>query len=660
MVFLTAAGMSLKANDAIRIHGYVKDTITMAPLNNYPVYLDIDSCTGGFTYHSIVYTNANGFYADTITFNTPNAQSGMLNVKVYDCHQYAWIQHCNFAPGALVFERDFWVCTGTPPPPCHADFHAVPASPPPLTMHFNNLSTGSTGPWFWSFGDGSSSTNFDPNHTYAAPGLYTVTLSMGDSTQGCWDYETKQIQVGDSIPPQCHAAFTWYCDSMNTNGVVHFINQSTPQEANWSWNFGDGSPVSYQKNPEHIFPGPGDYNVCLTMYTLNQQCTSTECHLVHVGNPPPPPCENWFTLMKNWLHVDFEGHILGNPPATYSWTFGDGSSGSGQNVAHQYAAPGIYTVTLHTVTQDSNQCEWTRTQNIQVGDSNNIRQVYGQVFKGNFPMNAGMVMIFGLDTIPGAMPFFANDIVDSSGVYMFPYVPEGDYIIWAMPFDSVGGYLPTYYGNVLWWEDATVIHLGQPVNPYNISLIQATNMAAGNGGINGQVNTSGLKSAQVDQIAMILNNEQGQQVGFRKVKANGKFDFSGMAYGTYYLKPELPGTGSQTVKVVLSAAQPTAQVVMTLSGSNILGVSENGMVDEFRAYPLPVKDVLNLSIRLTSESTVTTEIFNFSGQVVYGAINQLSKGSNQLKLDVSALTSGLYVLRMTSSEGIKIVQKFVK
>jgi PKD repeat protein len=531
-------------------------------------------------------------------------------------------------------------------------------------MFFNNLSYNSTGPWFWSFGDGTSSTMFSPTHTYAAPGLYNVSLHIGDSSTGCWDYVVKLIHVGDSIPPACQAAFYYYHDSTNANNVYHFVNQSNPQDAAWYWNFGDpasgANNVSHLKNAEHVFSQPGDYNVCLTMTTTNPQCTSTVCHIVHVGPPPPPPCENWITYMKNWLHVEYEGHILGNPPATYNWTFGDGHSASGQNVVHDYAAPGLYTVTLHTVTSDSNHCEWNRSIQIHVGDSTNIRQVYGQVFAGNFPMAMGMVMIFGLDTVPGTLPFFASDIVDSMGVYMFPYVPEGDFIVWALPFDSTGGYLPTYYGNVLWWNQATVIHLGQPVNPYNINLIQATSMPSGSGGINGQVNAGGLKSSQVSNIAMILENSYQQQIGFRKVRASGAFDFSQMGFGTYYLRPELAGTTAQTVKVEISSSKPVASVVMTLNGNSIMGIDENPIVDEFLMYPMPVKDVLNLNLTLTTSTTVRSEILNFTGQSVYDASFSLSKGGNTLKLDAGLLAPGVYILKMTSPDGIRIVRKFVK
>jgi len=112
--------------------------------------------------------------------------------------------------------------------------------------------------------------------------------------------------------------------------------------------------------------------------------------------------------------------------------------------------------------------------------------------------------------------------------------------------------------------------------------------------------------------------------------------------------------------VVLSAANPVATVTMTYNGSNILGVSETSAVESFVAYPNPVNNVLNLTLKLNTSANVTAEIYSFTGQKVVSQDFSLSLGANTLSLDLGMLNSGLYTLRMTSPEGIRIVQKFVK
>jgi hypothetical protein len=185
-------------------------------------------------------------------------------------------------------------------------------------------------------------------------------------------------------------------------------------------------------------------------------------------------------------------------------------------------------------------------------------------------------------------------------------------------------------------------------------------MPVGPGGITGQVNTQGLKSSTVDQIAMILTDEQGQNLGFRKCNVAGTFDFSSMAYGTYYLKPELPNFTSDVVKVVLSASNPVANVTMTFSSSGILGVNDiQSSLESFIVYPNPASDVLNVNLKLTSSANPIAQIYNFSGQLVYSENFGLSKGENQIKLNVSTLTTGMYTLRIISPEGIIISQKIM-
>ena len=69
-----------------------------------------------------------------------------------------------------------------------ADFSSTPASTdeivlPDANVQFEDLSTGAIS-WFWDFGDGNTSAEQSPNHTYAQAGNYTVTLRVSDEN-GC-------------------------------------------------------------------------------------------------------------------------------------------------------------------------------------------------------------------------------------------------------------------------------------------------------------------------------------------------------------------------------------------------------------------------------------------------------------------------------------------
>lgn len=79
--------------------------------------------------------------------------------------------------GRRAFTRWTFVTMGPPPV---AAFSGSPRNgQAPLAVQFQDLSTGEIDAWAWSFGDGTSSTEANPAHVYAAPGSYTVSLTVG-------------------------------------------------------------------------------------------------------------------------------------------------------------------------------------------------------------------------------------------------------------------------------------------------------------------------------------------------------------------------------------------------------------------------------------------------------------------------------------------------
>jgi len=77
-----------------------------------------------------------------------------------------------------------------------ADFTANPTSgPAPLLVQFTDTSTGGPTLWSWDFGDGGTSTERNPAHTYTAEGVYTVTLTASDAHESDTVTKTGYIIV---------------------------------------------------------------------------------------------------------------------------------------------------------------------------------------------------------------------------------------------------------------------------------------------------------------------------------------------------------------------------------------------------------------------------------------------------------------------------------
>lgn len=553
---------------------------------------------------------------------------------------------------------------------CHAAFTISPDSANVNdTIHFFDQSTtgsGSISKWIWSFGDGAMQTitypqNPNVTHSYLLPGTYVVCLAIQGSDSTCYDQTCDTINVGN--PPQCIAAFTTFPDSTSALMTYHFVDQSIGNIASWLWNFDDPATgvnnYSSVQNPFHTYSAPGTYNVCLTIQGADSSCTDVTCHSVVVIIGPGCQANYSYSLdpASGIYTVNFTNLSTGGP-ATWLWNFGDGSASTVENPSHTYTAPGTYQTCLTMTT--INNCTSTYCQNLVIPDTTAYNQIYGQVFAGSFPLDAGMVMIFSLDTSMNYQPYFNVFSIDSNGVYYFTLVPEGNYYILAIPFDS-NGYLPTYYGDVLNWQQATLITLGTPSNPYNINLLPAGVMASGPGSASGLINMARVKSTFVDKVNMILKNDLGEAIGFTQVKEDGSFDFSEMAYGTYYLYPEMPGIISDQIAITLTAEKPHAEVTMTFDGNKILGAGESASVlKSWSVFPNPVGDALTLSIDLKQSSAVQLGIYTLAGQQVYQMQASLNAGQNQVSINPSHLQAGMYLLKVLSNDGIRIVTKVIK
>jgi|GEM_PF-393997 len=549
-------------------------------------------------------------------------------------------------------------------PGCQANFYILQQQP--LTVQFFDSSIGGGNLRQWSFGDGGTSSELNPVHVYPQPGYYNVTLTIGAPGTICNSTVSQTISVWDSTGGGCQAAFHAIEEIIDSVSTFYFHDESTGNIAYWYWHFGDPNSgpnnTSTLQNPDHIFSGPGVYNVCLTVRGTDSTCYSTVCMSIIVGSDPG--CQANFTYYEDPIFpfdtnytVNFTDLSTGSPTAWY-WDFGDGTSGSVQNPVHTYAGPGTYNVCL-TIT--GNNCTSTWCQNLTIqNDSINYHQLYGQVFAGNFPLSSGLAIIFSLDTTANYQPYVSICPIDSNGVYYFTLVPDGNYYIMAIPLNPAG-YLPTYYGNTVMWQQATLIQLGTENNPYNINLVPAGSMTYGPGSVSGQIGMTGLKSSMLDKVNMILMNEQGSPIGFTQVSTSGDFDFASLAYGTYLLHPEMPGITSDLITVTLSAEQPHADVVMTFTGNRILGSKDDPLpVSNWKVFPNPVTDRVSISLDLNQGTMASVEIISLTGIRMAFSSMSLQAGGNLITLEASSLPEGIYLLRIHSAGGLNVSTKFLK
>lgn len=117
--------------------------------------------------------------------------------------------------------------------------------------------------WSWDFGGLGSSTLSNPSFTFNQSGNVRVRLVVADDL-GCTDGFNKQIPIVFPI-----ADFTSRFNSICTGVPFKFDNASSGVAPGFIWDFGDGSPPSFEENPFHTYAAEGTYTVTLVMIDAN-------------------------------------------------------------------------------------------------------------------------------------------------------------------------------------------------------------------------------------------------------------------------------------------------------------------------------------------------------------------------------------------------------
>ena len=220
----------------------------------------------------------------------------------------------------------------------------------PLTVAFTDLSTGGPTYWTWLFGDGGTSHEQHPVHTYTTNGIRMVSVVAEKHDPDSTDVMVKYIYI--RVGPAVTADFTAAPTTVAAGDPVQFTDTSVSADPliapvnKWTWDFGDGTNSTAQ-HPSHIYTVPGTYTVTLT--AENDYRTDTMAKLGYIT--VLPPVEARFiadaTVGAMPMTVQFTDQSTENP-TTWSWDFNSDSVADStlQNPTFTYTAPGTYTVSL--------------------------------------------------------------------------------------------------------------------------------------------------------------------------------------------------------------------------------------------------------------------------------------------------------------------------
>src|SRR6266581_2957426 len=243
----------------------------------------------------------------------------------------------------------------SPPPTLSSSFAYSPSSPQTgQTVSFTGSASGGTSPYSysWSFGDGSTGTGLSAKYAYSSAGTLAVALTVKDNGSPQQTTTSQQSITVSGVPPPLTASFAYSPSSTQAGQPVTFTASANGGTSpfTFSWDFGDGS-TGTGSPATHTYSSVGSYTTALTVKDSSTPLkTATSQKTVSVTSPPLPTSVT-FTLNPSspdaGQSISFTASAFGGaPPYSYSWSYGDGSAGTGLQSTHTYNSDGTYQVTL--------------------------------------------------------------------------------------------------------------------------------------------------------------------------------------------------------------------------------------------------------------------------------------------------------------------------
>lgn len=281
-------------------------------------------------------------FGDGGTSTDPNPMYEYTDTGTFDVTLYTWYHGCMDS----LMKVDYTIVS-----PPKAQFTVDQDCQFPYQVTFGNTSIGAE-TYLWDFGDGNTSTDSLPTHTYAANGSYDIVLTVTNATTGCEDDEIISVQIIDS-----QSDFS-IDETLICAGDTVDITNSSILITNNNWDLPAGVVLipggNANANPRLYFPTPGVYtgfsligtndNNCADTITVPTTVTVSGVQVnytadVQLGCPP--------------LEVSFTGSATSTTPhgLSYSWDFGDGNTSIEQSPTHTYQSEDAYTPVL-TATND--------------------------------------------------------------------------------------------------------------------------------------------------------------------------------------------------------------------------------------------------------------------------------------------------------------------
>jgi PKD repeat protein len=200
------------------------------------------------------------------------------------------------------------------------------------------ISGGSNVTYNWDFGDSTNGSGASVPHQYAAPGSYIAEVTASNAVSQ--STTTTTVQIDENITPI--SGLTAANDGPTIFGTFTQLTATITSGNNvtYEWDFGDGASDN-GGIISHQYTAPGTYTAVVTATNSVGQASATTIVQVEETITGLAGDNDGPTILGTATQLT--ASISSGSNVAYEWDFGDGNSGSGPLVSHQYAAPGTYT-----------------------------------------------------------------------------------------------------------------------------------------------------------------------------------------------------------------------------------------------------------------------------------------------------------------------------
>ena len=491
---------------------------------------------------------------------------------------------------------------------------------------------------------------------------YTYVWDTGESTESITVTSTGNYCVTIVDGANCNAYDCVYIDLTPTPNCTATLNPI--QGSNCLEAIGTGTlPFTYQwSNGETTQTAcsntPAWDTLCVTI-TDADGCAATACGLVGNGIN----CSVWVQTTATGLTAVTNDSLQNY---TYQWSSGE-------------TTPSI------TPTSTGNYCVTVTTpggcEAIDCGNFSLMDEINGYVFmdslnSGNLGINTHKIYLIQHDVNAGTLTAIDSQLITSTpnnwGVnFQFLGLTPGDYLVKVAlepGSDQYDNYLPTYYGESLFWDEAnTVSSPGANTNLY-IDMIAGTNpggpgfigglISEGANIVSGQAQVRGLGDP-IANVSVLLLTDTDEPVAHTVTDANGEFEFPSVAYGTYQVIVEVVGKDQGIKMVTLSPDNPTTSIDFEVNEEYVTRIEDVLNGASLKLFPNPVTETLNVQVEIRQSVKLNISVINLLGETILSETQQLNEGIQTMGINLTNLPQGIYFLNLSDGQEI-LSQKIMK